>query len=238
MWTAKHLAQASWTELTLPWKDLQWSCWSKVILLHFFDTWAQFPSSKLHKYPNIFKIISSGNGKVWKLTIQCNMVWPFFPHFLHIICGHHGVWWSTFHCWQYEQNSSVAISLIKGITTRTQFSKIFSFNIYHLKWLKLWSSGSFSWCRSEYFFYLQNLICVFVRKWEFLQLELAILKFLNLRIVFLLWHIFMLFTGKKFKGSKRGTGKETTRKLGDSSTRNPSNDRGQHGNANFANEVI
>ena len=160
MWTAKHLAQASWTELTLPWKDLQWSCWSKVILLHFFDTWAQFPSSKLHKYPNIFKIISSGNGKVWKLTIQCNMVWPFFPHFLHIICGHHGVWWSTFHCWQYEQNSSVAISLIKGITTRTQFSEIFSFNIYHLKWLKLWSSGSFSWCRLEYFLLTKPHVCL------------------------------------------------------------------------------
>ena len=160
MWTAKHLAQASWTELTLPWKDLQWSSWSKVILLHFFDTWAQFPSSKLHKYPNIFKIISSGNGKVWKLTIQCNMVWPFFPHFLHIICGHHGVWWSTFHCWQYEQNSSVAISLIKGITTRTQFSEIFSFNIYHLKWLKLWSSGSFSWCRLEYFLLTKPHVCL------------------------------------------------------------------------------
>ena len=160
MWTAKHLAQASWTELTLPWKDLQWSCWSKVILLHFFDTWAQFPSSKLHKYPNIFKIISSGNGKVWKLTIQCNMVWPFFPHFLHIICGHHGVWWSTFHCWQYEQNSSIAISLIKGITTRTQFSEIFSFNIYHLKWLKLWSSGSFSWCRLEYFLLTKPHVCL------------------------------------------------------------------------------
>ena len=65
------------------------------------------------------------------------------------------------------------------------------------------------------------------------QSELAVIGNFSLLTFFSI-----LFTGKKFKGSKRGAGKETTRKLGDSSTRNPSNDRGQHGNANFANEVI
>ena len=63
------------------------------------------------------------------------------------------------------------------------------------------------------------------------------LQLMQIRIFFT-YKTSCVFTGKKFKGSKRGTGKETTRKLGDSSTRNPSNDRGQHGNANFANEVI
>ena len=110
---------------TLPWKDRQWSSRSKVILLHLCDTWAQFPSSKLHKYPNIFKIISSGNGKLWKLAWQCNMVWPFLPHFLHFIWGHHNVWWSTSHCWQYKQNSSIAIFVKRVLLQELNFLKYF-----------------------------------------------------------------------------------------------------------------
>ena len=89
------------------------------------------------------------------------------------------------------------------------------------------------------FFFTYKTSCVFRQEMGILAAWSRDPRIFKLRSVFLLWHFFvMLFTGKKFKGSKRGTGKETTRKLGDSSTRNSSNDRGQHGNANFANEVI